>query len=242
MNLNHLSPSQGYFLALSVRRLDKVVEDPDTFTKDWCQIVQDCLVFIFSVIGKLSLPTILKKDRKKVLPPKADGVNLMEGIIRCLWEEYDISINYDQLVKFLATEICNITEYTRYMKAPLSQNEINHNFLAFDKKNEYARLVADLYLPAISNALDMHLRVIQNIAGYYEIMNTYPLPNDFNPMQKKTIILIVIDDCYHPVVRVSLVVSLQHIKQWMQSQNLEVREWFKKKKKPPHQKKRKYLI
>ena len=59
-----------------------------------------------------------------------------------------------------------------------------------------------MYLPAISNALDMHLRVIQNIAGYYGIINTYPLPNDFNPMQKKTITLIVIDGCYHPVVSV----------------------------------------
>ena len=48
----------------------------------------------------------------------------------------------------------------------------------------------------------MHLRVIQNIAGYYGIINTYPLPNDFNPMQKKTITLIEIDGCYHPVVSV----------------------------------------
>ena len=160
----------------------------------------------FSGIGNLKkwvdLPTILKKDRKKVLPPEADGVNLIEGIIRCLWEEYDISISYDKLVELLTTEICSKPEYTRYMKAPLSQDEINHNFLAFSKKNEYARLVADLYLPAISNALDMHLRVIQNIAGYYGIINTYPLPNDFNPMQKKTITLIEIDGCYHPVVSV----------------------------------------
>ena len=143
-----------------------------------------------------------KKERKKVLPPEADGVNLIEGIIRYLWEEYDISISYDQLVKFLATEICSKPEYTRYMKAPLSQDEINHNFLVLNKKNEYARFVADLYLPAISNALDMHLKVIQNIAGYYGIMNTYPLPNDFNQMQKKTFTLIAIDDCYHPVVSV----------------------------------------
>ena len=142
-------------------------------------------------------------------------------------------------MEFLATEICSKPEYTRYMKAALSQDEINHNFLAFSKKNEYSRLVADLYLPAISSALDMHLRVIQNIAEYYGIINTYTLPNDFNPLQKKTITLIVIDGCYHPV---SLVVSLQHIKQWMQFQNLEVREWLKKKKKPPHQKKRKYLV
>ena len=135
----------------------------------------------FSGIGNLKklvdLPTILKKDKKKVLPPEADGLNLIERIIRCLWEEYDISISYDKLVEFFATEFCSKPEYTRYMKTPLSQDEINHNFLAFSKKNEHARLVVDLYLPAISNALDMHLRVIQNIAGYYGIINTYPLPN-----------------------------------------------------------------
>lgn len=164
------------------------------------------LFHFFSGIGNLKkwsdLPTILKKDKKKVLAADGKGVNLIESIIRCLWEEYDILVTYDQLVSFLATEICSKPEYTRYMKTPLSQDDINYNFLAFNKKNEYSRLVADLYLPAISNALDMHLRVIQNIAGYYGIMNTYPLPNDFNPMQKKTITLIVIDDSYHPVVSV----------------------------------------
>ena len=74
--------------------------------------------------------------------------------------------------------------------------------LALNKKTEYSRLVAELYIPAISNALDLHIRVIQNIAGYYGVLNTCPLPNMGSPENKKTITLILIDDTYHPVVNV----------------------------------------
>ena len=159
-----------------------------------------------SGIGNLKrwsdLPDILKKDNKKILPPETKGVNLIQSIIAALWEDYDISITYDAMVSFLATEICSKPEYTRYMNCPLSQEDINTKFLAFNKKDEYSRLVADMYIPAISNALDIHFRVIQNIAGYYGVINTFPLPNDGNPFQKKTITLIVIDDCYHLVVNV----------------------------------------
>ena len=45
-------------------------------------------------------------------------------------------------------------------------------------------------------------RVIQNIAGYYGVLNTCPLPNMGSPENKKTITLILIDDTYHPVVNV----------------------------------------
>ena len=57
--------------------------------------------------------------------------------------------------------------------------------------------MADVYLPAISSALDLHIRTIQNISGFLGVVNTYPLDN-FN--NKKTVTLIVIDEIYQPVV------------------------------------------
>ena len=133
------------------------------------------------------LPGILKKDNKKILPPDNKGVNLIESIILALWEDYDISISYDAMLSFLATEICSKPEYTRYMNCPLSQEDINSKFLAFNKKDEYSRLVADMYIPAISNALDICFRVIQNIVGYYGVINTFPLLNDGNPFEGRSI-------------------------------------------------------
>ena len=120
----------------------------------------------------------------------------------CLWEDYDICLGYNKMLHFLATEICSNPEYTKYMNLPLSQEDVNYNLLALNKKTEYSRLVAELYIAAISNALDLHIRVIQNIAGYYGVLNTCPLPNMGSPENKKTITLILIDDTYHPVVNV----------------------------------------
>ena len=57
--------------------------------------------------------------------------------------------------------------------------------------------MADVYLPAISSALDLYIRTIQNISGFFGVVNTYPLDN-FN--NKKTVTLIVIDEIYQPVV------------------------------------------
>ena len=54
-----------------------------------------------------------------------------------------------------------------------------------------------MYLPAISSALDLHIRTIQNISGFLGVVNTYPLDN-FN--NKKTVTLIVIDEIYQSVV------------------------------------------
>ena len=148
------------------------------------------------------LPTILKKDRKKVLPPPGKGISLIESIMTCLWEDCDICLGYNKMLHFLATEICSNPEYTKYMNLLLSQEDVNYNLLALNKKTEYSRLVAELYIPAISNALDLHIRVIQNIGGYYGVLNTCPLPNMGSPENKKTITLILIDDTYHPVVNV----------------------------------------
>ena len=93
--------------------------------------------------------------------------------------------------------MCTHLEYTKYLKVPLSQDELNYNLMAFHSTKEYSRVVADVYLPAISSALDLHIRTIQNISGFFGVVNTYPLDN-FN--NKKTVTLIVIDEIYQPVV------------------------------------------
>ena len=69
--------------------------------------------------------------------------------------------------------------------------------MAFHSTKKYSRVVADVYLPAISSALDLHIRTIQNISGFFGVVNTYPLDN-FN--NKKTVTLIVIDEIYQPVM------------------------------------------
>ena len=142
------------------------------------------------------LPEILEKDNKKVVPVEGKGLCLMEAISTSLSLEYDTLIKPDKLIELISKEMCTHPEYTKYMKVPLSQDELNYLMVIHGTK-KYSRVVADVYLPAISSALDLHIRTIQNISGFFVVVNTYPLDN-FN--NNKTVTLIVIDEIYQPVV------------------------------------------
>ena len=160
-------------------------------------------MFIFKGIHCLQkwcdLPTILQKDRKKILPSEGEGISLIESIITCLWEGYDIGIGYSKRIQFLATEISSKPAYTKYMKNKPSLDDIIFN-LTLKEKDEYVKYAAELYIPAISDALDLHLGVIKYMAGYYGVVYIFPGPGKGNPKEIKTITLIRIDDNYYPVV------------------------------------------
>ena len=145
------------------------------------------------------LPTILQKDKKKILPSEGEGISLIESIITCLWEDYDIGIDYSKMIQFLTTEISSKPAYTKYLKNTPSLDDIIFN-LTLKEKDEYAKFVAELYIPAISDALDLHLRVIKYMADYYGGVNIFPEPSKRNPNEIKTITLIQIDGAYHPVI------------------------------------------
>ena len=151
------------------------------------------------------LPEILEKDNKKVVPVDGKGLCLMEAISTSLSLEYDILTEPDKLIELISKEVCTHPEYTKYLKVHLSQDELNYNLMAFHSTKKYSRAVADVYLPAISSALDLHIRTIQNISGFFGVVNTYPLDN-FN--NKKTVTLIVIDEIYQPVVAKQVDVEL----------------------------------
>ena len=62
--------------------------------------------------------------------------------------------------------------------------------------------MCDLYLPAIATALDLHIRVIQSISGYYAILNTLPAKQEKPKKNMKVINLIFEDNKYSPVIYV----------------------------------------
>ena len=85
------------------------------------------------------------------------------------------------------------------MKNKPSLDDIIFN-LTLKEKDEYAKYPAEIHIPAISDALDLHLRVIKYMAGYYGVVNIFPEPSKGNANEIKTITLILIDGTYHPVV------------------------------------------
>ena len=148
-----------------------------------------------------SLPDILKKDKKMILQVEGAGYVLLESIIAGLYHCYNISYSKDEIIKYMSKELVQKPDYTKYMRLPITQEEVDFNLLSMRTSKKYSRLNADMYLPAISSALNIHFKTIQNISGYFAVMNTLPINN--NPWQSnKVITLIMQNGIYQPVVNI----------------------------------------
>ena len=64
----------------------------------------------------------------------------------------------------------------------------------------YSRAICSLYLPAMATALDLHIRVLQNISGYYAVLNTLPSKTEKPEKRMKKVTLVLEDNRYNPVV------------------------------------------
>ena len=136
---------------------------------------------------------------KEICKVEGNGYCLIESIIEALAQDYDIYYSKDELIKYISKELCDKPDYTRYLRQPFTQEEVNFNLLNMTTSKTYSRVVTDMYLPTISSALDLHIKTIQNISGYYAIVNTLPI-NTIDESSKKTITLIIQDGIYQPVV------------------------------------------
>ena len=145
------------------------------------------------------MPEILKEDMKEICKVEGNGYCLIESIIEALAQDYDIYYSKDELIENISKELCDKPDYTRYLRQPFTQEEVNFNLLNMTTSKTYSRVVTDMYLPAISSALDLHIKTIQNISGYYAIVNTLPI-NTIDEFSTKTITLIIQDGIYQPVV------------------------------------------
>ena len=70
------------------------------------------------------LPEFLEKDNKKVVLVDGKGLCLMEAISTSLGLEHDILIEPDKLIELISKEVCTHPEYTKYLKVPVSQDEL----------------------------------------------------------------------------------------------------------------------
>ena len=68
-----------------------------------------------------------------------------------------------------------------------------------EKPKKYGKSMCDLYIPAMASALDLHIRVLEFIGGYYAVLNTFP-SNHTNSRNVKTVNLTLKEDKYKPVV------------------------------------------
>ena len=158
------------------------------------------LIFHFRAVGQLKkwseLPHILKQDRRKIWKIKGKGYQLIESVIKCLEKDYDIRYKPKEVLDKISSELISKLEYTTFMKSPISQKDVDYNMI---EKSPKGKAACDVYLPALSNALDLHIRVIQKIGDFFAVLNTYPT----EAKETKTVNL-AYDEKYMPVVYINI--------------------------------------
>ena len=80
------------------------------------------------------------------------------------------------------------------MKSPICNKSIEYNMMEHSTKSKAA---CDIYLPALANSLDIHIRVIQKIGSFFGVLHTHPTQTTG---QKKTVNLVYDGEKYSPVV------------------------------------------
>ena len=94
----------------------------------------------------------------------------------------------------LSAELITNLEYTTFMKSPISNKSVEYNMMEHSTKGKAA---CDLYLPALANSLDIHIRVIQKIGSFFAVLHTHPTQTTG---QKKIVNLVYNGEKYSPVV------------------------------------------
>ena len=100
---------------------------------------------------------------------KSMGFDLVESVVEACASDYDIIYSVHEVIEKISAELLANLEYTTFMKSPVTQGEIEFNMEERVQTTKYGRAMCDMYLPTMATALDLHIRVLQNIGGYFAI-------------------------------------------------------------------------
>ena len=96
-----------------------------------------------------------------------------------------------------AEELLWNPEYTKYYTTPTEYQDLNRN-ITEAMSTKYERLLVDVYLPVLSSALDLHIKICEEIQGYVGVVTTIPLQLS---AQKKFTMLVLQEDRYNVILR-----------------------------------------
>ena len=122
----------------------------------------------------------------------------MESVIKCLQKDYDILYTPKEVLGKVSAELISNLEYTTFTKSPISNKDVEYNMMEQSTKGKAA---CDMYLPALANSLDIHIRVIQKIGSFFAVLHTHPTQTTG---QKKTVNLTYDGEKYSPVVYIKI--------------------------------------
>ena len=107
-------------------------------------------------------------------------------------------ISTDEMVDKSSDELSSNPDYLKYAKQEEDIVSILNVSMGMDR-NTRNRFPADIFLPSISSAMDLHIRVLQNMHGYFAVVNTKPLRSDEHEREWKKINLLE-EDIYNAVI------------------------------------------
>ena len=123
---------------------------------------------------------------REIVEVEGDGYKLIECIQRSLQCEHRIIYSKIEIINKVAEELLTNPEYTKYYKTPIENHQLNRN-ISEAMSSKYGRVLVDVYLPALSSALDLH---IKSVKKYMDMLGLSP-PNHSTHLQKRSFSMLV---------------------------------------------------
>ena len=134
---------------------------------------------------------------REIVEVEGDGYKLIECIQRSLQCEHRIIYSKIEIINKVAEELLKNPDYTKYYKTPIENHQLNRN-ISEAMSSKYGRVLVDVYLPALSSALDLHIKICEEIHGYVGVVTTKPLHPS---AEKKFTMLVWKGDRYAVILR-----------------------------------------
>ena len=143
------------------------------------------------------LPAILNEGDREIVEVEGQGYKLLECLQKILQVEYNTFYSPIQMIEMVSQELINNPHHTKYYQTPPEIEAIRTNMNNV-MGNKFGRLLVDVYLPALSTALDLHIKICQEVHGYVSVVTTKPLTQSEN---KKFAMLLWENDTYKMILR-----------------------------------------
>ena len=124
----------------------------------------------------------------------------MESIQEALNADHNIQIPVDVMIDKIIEELVANPEYTRYYKAPYSQEDLSAFITQTVSTTEHGERLATMFIPPLASAMNIRIKYFQNYKGYYcqNIIKPFGTEDDDDDM--KTIFLLFTAGKFQPLV------------------------------------------
>ena len=123
---------------------------------------------------RAEIPQILEQDMREVEEVEGKGLRVLESVIHCLRVDYDLFYTKEDLIHKVIEEMLTNPNQGQFFRGNINPFAIKAEYQFGAASHVYGKVMGDICLRTVANALNITIRTIMNVHGYYAVMNIHP--------------------------------------------------------------------